>query len=218
MASTPEEPPSAAHVLVVDDDADSLALCAGHLRHNGFAVSTADTAHAGLAIAQSARPHAVLLDLGLPDMDGLDVLRALKAHTLTRAIPILLLTGRGDTESKVRGFDLGASDYLTKPVAEAELRARLSLHLRQQRLLEQLEQRLRHYRDHFGEIETTSQAQAPHHDLPRQEVARLFEARRLIMRRLADPPSLDELASAVGTNQPKLSKGFRTLFGTTVFG
>ncbi len=210
--------PTPAHVLVVEDDPDGLALCVRHLRSYGFAVSTAETGAAALEQARSARPNAVLLDLGLPDMDGMEILSSLKTDPLTRPIPVLLLTARDDTESKVHGFDLGASDYLTKPIAEAELRARLSLHLRQQSLLDTLEQRVRQYRDHFGEVDAAVEDAAQRYDLPRQEVARLFEVRRLIMTRLADPPSLDELADAVGTNQPRLSKGFRTLFGTTVFG
>jgi DNA-binding response OmpR family regulator len=210
--------PEPALLLVVEDDTDGRDLYVSQLRGYGFAVSIAETGQAALDLARSSRPNAVLLDLGLPDIDGMQVLRLLKGSELTRSIPVLLLTGRDDVHSKVQGFGLGASDYLTKPVATSELCARLSLHLRQQSLLDTLESHVRQYRDQFGDINETGTVDLDRHDLPRQEVARLFEARQLLIRRLADPPLLQELAAAVGTNQPKLSKGFRTLFGTTVFG
>ncbi len=210
--------PEPAHLLIVEDDADGRDLYIDHLRGYGFGVSIAETGEAALDLARSSRPNAVLLDLGLPDIDGMQVLRILKATELTRSIPVLLLTGRDDVHSKVQGFGLGASDYLTKPVATSELCARLSLHLRQQSLLDTLESHVRQYRDQFGDIDQIGTVDLERHDLPRQEVARLFEVRQMISSRLADPPLLQELAAAVGTNQPKLSKGFRTLFGTTVFG
>jgi len=210
--------PEPAHLLIVEDDTDGRDLYVGHLRGYGFAVSIAETGEAALDLARSTRPNAVLLDLGLPDIDGMQVLRRLKATELTRSIPVLLLTGRDDLHTKVQGFGLGANDYLTKPVATSELCARLSLHLRQQSLLDTLELHVREYRDQFGDIHEIGTGDLDRHDLPRQEVARLFEVRQIIIRRLADPPPLHELAAAVGTNQPKLSKGFRSLFGTTVFG
>ena len=82
----------------------------------------------------------ILLDIGLPKVDGFEVCRQLKEHRATRNIPIIFLTGEADRESKVRGLDLGAVDYVTKPFDEIELRARVRAALRTKRLQDMLEQ------------------------------------------------------------------------------
>jgi len=82
----------------------------------------------------------VLLDIGLPNVDGFEVCRRLKEHPATRGIPVIFLTGTADTESKVRGLDLGAVDYVTKPFDQVELRARVRAALRAKRLQDILEQ------------------------------------------------------------------------------
>jgi diguanylate cyclase (GGDEF)-like protein len=82
----------------------------------------------------------ILLDIGLPNVDGFEVCRRLKEHPSTRNIPIIFLTGTADTESKVRGLDLGAVDYVTKPFDQVELRARVRAALRTKRLQDILEQ------------------------------------------------------------------------------
>jgi AraC-like DNA-binding protein len=131
---------------------------------------------------------------------------------------VLLLTSHEDLDSKVRGFELGAADYLTKPVAEAELHARITAHLHRRRLLLGLEQRLRAYEQRYGPLDAGETPDAERFRLHRQEVMRLYRARQLLRERLTDPPTLNDLAQLVGTNQPRLSRGFRALFGTTVFG
>ena len=120
--------PAPARLLVVEDN---LTLAAG-LRHNleyeGHAVDVAHTAAAGLAAYRARRPDLVVLDLMLPDGDGFDVLRTLRASGETA--PVLVLTALGDETDKVRGLRLGADDYVTKPFGLLELLARVDALLR----------------------------------------------------------------------------------------
>ena len=114
-------------VLVVDDEAKILRLARDYLEHAGFAVLTADTGKAALATARGAKPDLIVLDLGLPDLDGLDVIRALRKES---NVPIIVLTARGDESDKLVGLELGADDYLTKPFSPKELVARVRAVLR----------------------------------------------------------------------------------------
>ncbi|MCF8003940.1 MAG: DNA-binding response regulator [Chromatiaceae bacterium] len=206
-----------AHLLVVDDEIDSLELVIAHLRDYDFAVSTAQDGAEALAAAGEHRPDLILLDVSLPGLNGFEVLRRLKQIPATSAIPVLMVTGYGDTEHKVRCFELGAADYLVKPVAEAELHARVTAQLQQARLQQALSARLRGYEQRFGPLDEPEPGVAGEKGM-RADVALLMNARQILRERLAEPPSLTELARLVGTNQPRLSKGFRTLFGTTVSG
>lgn len=207
-----------AHVLIVDDDLDGLGLAIDYLRDYDFAITTATDGGEGLDLARRDRPDLILLDLRMPVLDGFEVLRRLTAADSTRDIPVLLLTARNDVDSKVRGFELGAADYLTKPIAEAELHARVTAQLRRRRLMCALERRLRAYEQRYGGLDAGETPDAERFEIHRQEVARLYRARQVLRERLAHPPTLNDLAQLLGTNQPRLSRGFRALFGTTVFG
>lgn len=206
------------HVLVIDDDLIGLDLTLRYLREYDFAISTADSGRLGLEIARRGLPDLILLDIQMPLLNGFDVLSELKDGDRTRDIPVLLLTARDDIESKMRGFSLGAADFLTKPVAEPELCARVTAHVSQRRLLSSLEGRLRAYEQRFGTIIGHEEGSPGDVDLHRRDVARIYRARRILSEHLAQPPTLNELADLVGTNQPSLSRGFRALFGTTVYG
>jgi two-component system alkaline phosphatase synthesis response regulator PhoP len=114
-------------VLVVDDEPKIVQLARDYLEHGGFeVVTTGDGAHA-LQVARVRRPDLVVLDLGLPSMDGLDVTRALRAES---DVPIVILTARDDEVDKILGLELGADDYLTKPFSPRELVARVRTVLR----------------------------------------------------------------------------------------
>jgi two-component system, OmpR family, KDP operon response regulator KdpE len=109
-------------VLVVDDDASLRRTLALNLRARGYAADLAATGEAALRMAASHHPDVVILDLGLPGMDGLDVIAGIRGWS---TVPIVVLSGR-DTESmKVKALDLGADDYLTKPFGMDELFARI---------------------------------------------------------------------------------------------
>ena len=117
----------AARILIVDDEPSILATMAPLLRGRGYEVSTATTAHAALDGVDRQPPQLIILDLGLPDMDGVEVCRRLKEG---RAIPILVLSARGAEQDKVAALDAGADDYVTKPFGAEELLARVRVALR----------------------------------------------------------------------------------------
>ena len=120
-------------ILVVDDEAAIRNVLRPVLETNGFRVAEADCGQAGLDKAAAFHPHFIILDLGLPDMDGLEVLRRLRGWT---SIPILILTVTDDPATKVNLLDAGADDYLTKPFAMPELMARVRVGLRNRRAIE----------------------------------------------------------------------------------
>jgi len=117
-------------VLVVDDEADIVALVAYHLVKAGYRVSTASTGPDALVAARQERPALIVLDLMLPGASGYDVLDQLRANAATRDIAVLMLTARREEQDRIRGLTLGADDYLTKPFGNAELMARIRVALR----------------------------------------------------------------------------------------
>jgi two-component system, OmpR family, KDP operon response regulator KdpE len=110
------------HVLLVDDDAALLRVLTITLQAHGWRVSTASTGVAALHAVAREAPDVVVLDLGLPDLDGLDVLARLRA---AHEVPVVVLSARRDRSDKVATLDAGADDYVTKPFAADELMARL---------------------------------------------------------------------------------------------
>ncbi len=109
-------------VLVVEDDEDIADVLRRSLRQEGHEVRTAADGEEALASAHDFAPDMVVLDLGLPKLDGVEVCRRLREES---DVPILILTARADTDDRVRGLDAGADDYLVKPFERAELLARL---------------------------------------------------------------------------------------------
>ena len=109
-------------ILVVDDEPRIAEICRDYLERAGFKVFTAETGTDALAVARMKQPDLVVLDLGLPKMDGLDVTRALRKHS---NVPIIMLTARVEERDKLTGLELGADDYLTKPFSPRELVARV---------------------------------------------------------------------------------------------
>jgi DNA-binding response OmpR family regulator len=114
-------------ILVVDDEPKIVQLARDYLEHAGFKVVSASDGTAALATARSSRPDLVVLDLGLPELDGLDVARTLRRDS---TVPIVMLTGRGDEADKIAGLEIGADDYVTKPFSPKELVARIRAVLR----------------------------------------------------------------------------------------
>ncbi len=114
-------------VLIVEDEAKIVKLARDYLERAGFAVSSATDGKAALASFHSARPDLAVLDLGLPGMDGLDVLRELRRESNT---PVIILTARGEESDRLVGLELGADDYVVKPFSPKELVARVRAVLR----------------------------------------------------------------------------------------
>ena len=114
-------------ILVVDDEPRIVELARDYLEHAGFRVITANDGRGALDVARHDRPDLIVLDLGLPGLDGLDVTRELRRDG---SIPIVMVTARDDELDKVLGLELGADDYLTKPFSPRELVARVKAVLR----------------------------------------------------------------------------------------
>src|SRR5438067_797350 len=114
-------------VLVVDDEPQIVQLVRDYLEHGGFEVLTAADGSSALRLASTQRPDLVILDLGLPGVDGLDVTRSLRRNG---EVPIIMLTARTDESDKLVGLELGADDYVTKPFSPKELVARVRSVLR----------------------------------------------------------------------------------------
>jgi|SRR5437879_4312414 len=114
-------------ILVVDDEPKIVELARDYLEHAGFAVRTAADGRAALEVAQREHPDLMVLDLGLPGLDGLDVTREIRRDS---NVPVIMLTARDDELDKLLGLELGADDYLTKPFSPRELVARVRAVLR----------------------------------------------------------------------------------------
>ena len=118
------------HLLLIDDDARLTAMVGDYLRANGHEVDVAGTLAAGRERLRLGQYDALVLDLMLPDGDGLDLTRELRADARLRRLPLLMLTARGEPFDRVLGLELGADDYLAKPFEPRELLARIKAVLR----------------------------------------------------------------------------------------
>jgi len=119
--------PDGARVLVVDDEPAIVRAVRTNLSHHGFQVDSAETGREAMQVYAQRHPDLILLDMGLPDIDGTEVVRQLRAHGNT---PIIIFSVRGSERDKVTALDLGADDYLTKPFGVNELLARIRVALR----------------------------------------------------------------------------------------
>lgn len=117
-----------ASILVIEDDPSIVLGLRMNLSRAGYTVRTANDGHVGLAELARERPDLVLLDLMLPGVDGLEILRQIRSFDQT--LPVVVLTAMGGEQDKIKGLDLGANDYVTKPFSVAELLARVRAALR----------------------------------------------------------------------------------------
>ena len=120
----------ASRVLVVEDEPDIRDLLAFHLERDGYQVTRATTGPEALRQLRAAPPDLVILDLMLPELDGLEVCRRLRADPATAALPVIMLTAKGDEVDRVVGLEMGADDYVVKPFSPKEMLARVRAVLR----------------------------------------------------------------------------------------
>jgi DNA-binding response OmpR family regulator len=120
-------------VLIVEDEPDIRELVVHHLKRDGYLVSAASSGEEALRQVQAAAPDLVLLDLMMPEMDGLEVCRRLRQDPATVSLPIVMLTAKGDEVDRVLGLEIGADDYIVKPFSPKELLARVRAVLRRSR-------------------------------------------------------------------------------------
>ena len=114
-------------ILIIEDEKNILDFMARTLRSNGYKTITSETGQSGLSIINSQCPDLILLDLGLPDMDGNDIISSVRKWT---SCPIIVIPARAGEQDKVAALDLGADDYITKPFGTSELLARIRTSLR----------------------------------------------------------------------------------------
>lgn len=117
-------------ILIIEDSTDIAELIAHYLQGAGHEITVVGNGAEGLRVARTQVPDAIVLDLMLPGMDGLHVCQALRGDRLTATVPIIMLTARGEEADRIRGLELGADDYLTKPFSPKELVARVAALLR----------------------------------------------------------------------------------------
>jgi two-component system KDP operon response regulator KdpE len=132
-------------IVLIEDDRHIRRFVHASLEADGMTVCEAETGAQGLAQATTRRPDLVIVDLGLPDMDGIEVIRELRKWS---AVPVIVLSARSREEHKVAALDAGADDYLTKPFGMPELTARIRAHLRRQTCSGRLEST----RVYFGSV------------------------------------------------------------------
>lgn len=140
-------------LLVVDDIPDNVRLLLKVLNEAGFKVLVAKDGKAALEKAQFAKPDLILLDVMMPEMDGFEVCERLRAHEATQEIPVIFMTALSDTIDKLKGFSLGAVDYITKPFQTAEVLARVTTHLKLCKLQRQLQEELKVRKQYVIELE-----------------------------------------------------------------
>ncbi len=123
------EPNQQIPVLIVDDNPSNLTILSAHLKNASYKVLFAKNGTRAIDIAREAKPELILLDIMMPDMDGFETCTRLKKDESTREIPVLFLSALDDTESKIRGFEVGGVDYISKPFEHEELHARVNTHI-----------------------------------------------------------------------------------------
>lgn len=141
------------NILIVDDTVASLKLASDILNAEGYQVRSAINGELAMESAINYPPDLVLLDILMPRMDGFQVCEKLKAHPNTRSVPVIFVSALPDTKDKVRGFGLGAVDFLTKPYQREELLARVRTHLEVDRLRNHLEELVK---ERSGELKCRS--------------------------------------------------------------
>lgn len=191
-----------AHVLLIDDMPGTLRSLVSLMRAQRWRVSVATDGRQGLHRAQALAPDLILLDVGMPHLDGFATCRLLKESPRTRHVPIIFLTFAGADQERLVGLRHGGVDYILKPALPEEVVARVHIHLEYARRTAGGGEA-----DYFREpMPLLSQGQVI-----------LRAAIRLISQHLADLPPLAEISRQVGTHDKKLSAIFRQHLGMTVF-
>src|ERR1700750_570009 len=119
-------------IVLIEDDADLYALLKYNLEKEGFTMVGAQTGKGAVDLCRRERPDLILLDIMLPDSDGLDICKGVRAHPELAHIPVIFLTARASETDRIVGLELGANDYIVKPFFVRELIARIKIHFRGQ--------------------------------------------------------------------------------------
>ena len=150
-------------LLIVDDFPTNISVLSQFLEEVGFEVAIAKNGARAIKKAEYANPDLILLDVMMPVMDGFEACRILKSKESTKDIPIIFMTALTDTVDKVKGFDLGAADYITKPIQQEEVLARINAHINLRRLQQELQEHTAELEQRNKQLEAFSHTVA--HDL-----------------------------------------------------
>ena len=206
---------NSATILIVDDEPVQLRAIVAELSALGFETLIARDGADGLVKAERGSPDLVLLDILMPGLDGYETCRRLKASLVTRGIPVIFLSALCDTEQKLKGFEAGCVDYITKPFDHREVLARVSAHLQQRRLFARMADQFEPHPEGRTRLSGNDRAEAGQAE---QAGLRLvYRAIDILLQDMTDPPGLTELAHRVGTNQARLGREFQTHLGMTAF-
>jgi len=145
-------------ILIVDDNPTNLGVISDYLKDYGFRILTARTGKTALKRVKYAPPDIILLDVMMPGMDGFATCQRLKADEKTSDIPVIFMTALAGEEDKVKGFRVGAVDYVTKPLHHDEVLARITTHLRIQNLTRKLQEKNTRLHEISTELEKTNEA------------------------------------------------------------
>jgi len=202
--------PQSGRILVVDDVAANVRMLTGILKARGYCVITAASGQEGIDKSLSERPDVVLLDVMMPDVSGYDVCRAIRARPETQMLPVVLVTALDQAEERVKGIEAGADDFLSKPVTQSELLARLRSLLRIKAYREKIEQQSRELAD----WNRTLEARVAEGIAKLERTARL---QRFLPRQVADMLMAEADAESLRTHRRDITVVFLDLRGFTAF-
>ena len=189
-------------ILIVDDTPRNIQVLGTILKDQGYQLNVAQNGLQALEVVTKVTPDLILLDVMMPELDGFETCKRLKADAATKDIPVIFLTAKVETDDVVNGFELGAVDYVTKPFNPTELLARVDTHL----TLHHLKQRLEQLVD-----ERTEEVQRAHRQL--QVQVRELEARDRLVALQMKGPAYQEADEAILTSvQHVLEAGTAKLF------
>ena len=173
-------------ILAVDDTPENLEILRMRLEANGYAVETAADGEEGLAKARELQPDLILLDIMMPKLDGISVVRMLKADDTLRSIPVILVTAKADTRDVVEGLDAGGDDYLTKPFEHRALLARVRSMLRQKALHDTVEDQARRLEEQAAQLAAWNRSLEQTVAEQVAEIERMARLRRFLPEQVAD--------------------------------
>lgn len=189
--------------LVIDDDTAAVRRLTDLLQERGVKLCVAVSGQDGFQKAVEKQPDVILLDIGITGINGFRICRLLKDDPRTRDIPVIFLAANDDPTHKRLGFEVGGSDYVTKPYDGSELMARLQVHAAVRRRLQNV---------------PVAAAQTATEPAPTSRADRLlWQATETLRAEMADPPTLEILAKRLGTNARTLTNLFRQRFAMPAF-
>ena len=198
-------------ILAVDDTPENLEILQVRLEANGYEVATAADGEEGLERARALEPDLILLDIMMPKLDGIAVVRLLKGEPRLKTIPVILVTAKADTRDVVQGLDAGADDYLTKPFEHAALLARVRSGLRQKALHDTVQEQARELAEWNTALERRVAEQVG-------EIERIGRLRRFLPPQVADiVVSSADPEAMLGSHRQEVTVVFCDLRGFTAF-